>query len=62
MHSLKLTNFDNSRVYRPAMNAWSNNKQIFCPPDIRPIDPNESGRANLSQLLHYVTQETPNYE
>ena len=49
MHSLGLTNIDNSRVYRPAMNAWSNDKQRFRPPDIRPIVPIESGRASLSQ-------------
>ena len=48
MHSLELTNIDKSRVYRPAMNAWSNDKQKFRPPDIRPIVPIESGRASLS--------------
>ena len=51
MHSLELTNIDKSRVYRPAMNAWSNDKQRFRPPDIRPIVPIESGRASLSQPL-----------
>ena len=51
MHSLELTNIDKSRVYRPTMNAWSNDKQRFCPPDIRPIVPIESGRASLSQPL-----------
>ena len=49
MHSLELTNIDKFRVYRPAMNAWSNDKQRFHPPDIRPIVPIESGRASLSQ-------------
>ena len=53
MHSLELTNLDKSWVYRPAMNAWSNDKQRFRPPDIRPIVPIESGRASLSQPLHY---------
>ena len=52
MHRLELTNIDKSRVYRPAMNAWSNDKQRFRPPDIRPIVPIESGRASLSQPLH----------
>ena len=52
MHSLELTNIDKSRVYRPAMNAWSNDKQRFRPPGIRPIVPIESGRASLSQPLH----------
>ena len=52
MHSLELTNIDKSRVYRPSMNAWSNDKQRFRPPDIRPIVPIESGRASLSQPLH----------
>ena len=51
MHSLELTNIDKSRVYRRAMNAWSNNKQRFRPPDIRPIVPIESGKASLSQPL-----------
>ena len=51
MHSLELTNIDKSRVYRPAMNAWSNDKQRFRPPDIRPIVPIESGRASFSQSL-----------
>ena len=51
MHSLELTNIDKSLVYRPAMNAWSNDKQRFRPPDIRPIVPIESGRASLSQPL-----------
>ena len=55
MHSLELTNIDKSRVYRPAMNAWSNDKQRFRPPDIRPIVPIESGRASLSQPLHTGT-------
>ena len=53
MHSLELTNIDKSRVYRPAMNAWSKDKQRFRPPDIRPIIPIESGRASLSQPLQY---------
>ena len=53
MHSLELTNIEKSRVYRPAMNAWSNDKQRFRPPDIRPIVPIESGRASLSQPLQY---------
>ena len=48
MHSLELTNIDKSRVYRPAMNAWSNDKQRFRPPDIRPIVPIESGRASCN--------------
>ena len=39
MDSLKLKNIDNSRVYRPTVNAWSNDKQRFRPPDIRPIVP-----------------------
>ena len=52
MHSLELTNIDKSRVYWPAMNAWSNDKQRFRPPDIRPIVPIKSGRASLSQPLH----------
>ena len=51
MHSLELTDLDKSWVYRPAMNAWSNDKQRFRPPDIRPIVPIESGRASLSQPL-----------
>ena len=51
MHSLELTNIDKSRVYRPAMNPWSNDKQRFCPPDICPIVPIESGGASLSQPL-----------
>ena len=55
MHSLELTNIDKSRVYRPAMNAWSNDKQRFRPPDIRPIVPIESGRASLSQPLHELS-------
>ena len=54
MHSLELTNIDKSRVYRPAMNAWSNDKQRFRPPDIRPIVPIESGRASLSQPLQDI--------
>ena len=53
MHSLELTNLDKSWVYRPAMNAWSNDKQRFRPPDIRPIVPIESGRASLSEPLHW---------
>ena len=52
MHSLELTDLDKSWVYRPAMNAWSNDKQRFRLPDIRPIVPIESGRASLSQPLH----------
>ena len=52
MYSLELTDLDKSWVYRPAMNAWSNDKQRFRPPDIRPIVPIESGRASLSQTLH----------
>ena len=52
VHSLELTNIDKSRVYWPAMNTWSNDKQRFRPPDIRPIVPIESGRASLSQPLH----------
>ena len=57
MHSLELTNIDKSRVYRPAMNAWSNDKQRFRPPDIRPIVPIESGRASLSQPLHQAPED-----
>ena len=55
MHSLELTNIDKSRVYWPAMNAWSNDKQRFRPPDFCPIVPIESGRASLSQPLHCVS-------
>ena len=51
MHSLGLTNIDNSRVYRPAMIAWSNDKQRLRPPDILPIVPIECVRASLSQPL-----------
>ena len=54
MHSLELTNIDNSRVYRPAMSSLSNDKQRFRPPNIRPIVPIESGRASLSQPLHHM--------
>ena len=52
MHSLELTNIDKSRVYQSAMNAWSNDKQRFRLPDIRPIVLIESGKASLSQPLH----------
>ena len=38
------------------MNAWSNDKQRFRPPDIRPMVPIESGRASLSQPLHNRTR------
>ena len=55
MHSLELTNINKSRVYRPAMNTWSNDQQRFHLPDIRPIVPIKSGRASLSQPLHYIS-------
>ena len=60
MHSLELTNIDKSRVYRSAMNAWSNDKQSFRPPDIRPIVPIESGRASLSQPLQRKQNDETN--
>ena len=59
MHSLGFTNIDNSPVYQPAMNSWSNDKQRFRPPDICPIVPIESGRASLSQPLQYLCGTRP---